>query len=490
MAISFAHDDRTAAPPLGTARLARRRLGVAALASGLIYALYLAIAFLPEHIAKPRLYLFAVVNRGELEPIVFTLAVAALFALAAVAWRLVGAPEGAALRRWAILPPLGFATLLLLTMPLTSRDVFYYLMIGRVLGVHGANPYLVAPAAFPTDPFFQYTNWPDYTAPYGPLWLLLSAGIALLGGSSLAWGICLFKLVAFGAYLACGLLIGAILRACGKPALPGVVLWLWNPLVLLEFPGAGHNDVLMLALLLLGVWLYLTGRLRLALAAVAAAAMIKSVAIVALPLLLWHHLAPHDGWRARAREALRLVWSPALVIAASLAPLWAGTAMLGPVRESSHYYSSIGHIVRIALESFLSPRLSGNLVRGAIFLLLLVGYLLILRRLPGDPARLLAGLAWTMLLLIALWPFFVPWYCAWGVALVATLGSRRRGAQALILCLGATFSYLFQLYLPIRMAVSVEFRSTLSAILIFGPFGLSFLPWGALLARRRANSVR
>lgn len=466
------------------ARAARRWLIGAGLGSGLIYGLYLGfVAFLPYHLTQTRVYLFSAFKGDNTEPFLYTLAVIALFAFAAVAWRVTRSPAGRSLRAWALVPPVISALLLFLTLPLTSRDLFYYIMGGRLLGIHAVNPYLLPPSAFPTDPLFAYTNWPDYTSPYGPLWILLSAGLALLAGNSLLLNVCLFKAVAVIGYFSCGGLIGAILRACSRPALPGVVLWLWNPLVLLEYPGAGHNDVLMLAGLLLGLWLYLSGRARLALAVVAAAAMIKSVALVILPLLLWHHLAPIVGWRARARAALNLLWLPTLIIGAALGPFWVGMATLGPLRESSHYYSSAGHVARIVLEWFLSPQLAGNLVRGTIVIALVVGYLLIMRHLPGDMERLLGGAVWAMFLLLVLWPFFVPWYCVWAVAVVAALGSRRRGGQVLILCAGAMLSYLLQLYLPVRMATSVEFRSTLSAFLIFGPFILSFVPWRSLQGR-------
>jgi alpha-1,6-mannosyltransferase len=471
------------APP-GVFRAGWRWMIGAGLASLLIYGLYLGfVAFLPFHLTQQRIYLFSAFKGGNAEPFIFTFAVGALFAFAAVAWRVTATLAGSRLRFLALLPPVISALLLFLTLPLTSRDIFYYIMEGRVLGIHLANPYLQPPSAFPNDPLFQYTNWPDYTSPYGPLWLLLSAGLTLLAGNSVLWNVCLFKVVAVVGYFACAGLIGAILRARGRPVLPGVVLWLWNPLVLLEYPGAGHNDVLMLAGLLLGLWLYLSGRARLALAAIAVAAMVKSVALVILPLLLWHQLAPLPNWRARAWAAARLSWLPALIIGVTLGPFWAGAATFGPLRESSHYYSSAGHVVRIVLEWFVSPRLAGDLVRATIVLTLFAGYLAIMRRVPGDAERLLAGAVWAMFLLLVLWPFFVPWYCVWAVALVATLGSRQRGWQTLILCAGAMVSYLLQLYLPLRMAVSVEVRSTLSALLIFGPFALSFVPWAAIQAR-------
>ena len=53
----------------------------------------------------------------------------------------------------------------------------------------------------------------------------------------------------------------------------------------------------------------------------------------------------------------------------------------------------------------------------------------------------------------------------------------------IVLCIGANLSYVFQFYLPLRMASSVEFRSTLSALIIFVPFVITFVPWGALWQR-------
>jgi len=424
--------------------------------------------------------LFSALGRGDQSLALYILASGTLFALAIVAWQAAGAGSGWRVHAWALLPPTVFRFLLMLTMPLTSRDLFYYVASGRTLGIYGANPYKLPPSAFPGDPLFPYANWPDYTAPYGPIWLVVSGGLARLGDGDLLWSVALFKLLAFASYLACGGLIWAILRSRGRAPLAGVVFWLWNPLVLAEFPGAGHNDVLMLVGLLLGLWLYLTGRVRPAMAALALAAMVKAVALVALPVLLWHHLAPRRGWSARARQAARLLWLPALLVAAGLGPFWAGAATFGPVQELGHYYASLGHIARIVLEWRLMPRPAGELTRGTIFVILLLGYLLILRRAPGDDRSLLIGLARACFLLLALWPFFVPWYSAWAVAIAATLASQRHSWRTMVLCTGATFSYVFQFYLPLRMVTSVEFRSTLSAIVIFGPFLLTFVPWAAV----------
>jgi hypothetical protein len=465
-----------------------QQLIAASAGSGLIYIAYLVfIAFLPEHLGERRLTIFSALGRGYQALAIYLAAVGILFALAVVAWRAARAGQGWRVQLWALLPPIVFGGILVLTIPLTSRDIFYYISSARVLSVYGTNPYLAAPSAFPNDPLFQYANWPDYTSPYGPLWLVVSATLTRLGAGDLFWSVVLFKMLAFVCYLLCGVLIWTILRARGKDPLAGAVFWLWNPLALLEFSGAGHNDVLMLVGLLLGLWLYLTGRVRLALAALTLAAMTKLVALIVMPLILWHHLASRPGWLARGREAARVLWLPAAIVVACLAPFWAGASTFGPVKESSHYYSSFAHVARIVLEWFLSPRLSGEITRGGLLLILAVGYLLILWRTPGDSRSLLTGLTRAFFLLLILWSFFVPWYCAWVVAVAAALASGRHNWRALLLGAGATISYVFQFFLPLRMAASVELRSSLSAVLIFLPFLLTFVPWERLWRGQRGR---
>ncbi|MGN6811991.1 MAG: polyprenol phosphomannose-dependent alpha 1,6 mannosyltransferase MptB [Thermomicrobiales bacterium] len=470
---------------------ARRRLLAASLGSGLVYSGYAVVAFLPRHVAVPTFYLFDALGHRLLAALGYVLALALLFAAAMLVWWTTRQADAGDrwLRRWAIAPPVVFALLLTCTQPLTSRDLFHYLMEGRVLGRYGANPYLFPPSTFPHDVFFRYTNWADYTSPYGPIWNLLGAALTRIAGDNLIWSVLLFKLVALAGYLACGVLIWAVLRALGRPPLPGTAFWLWNPLVLLEFPGAGHNDVLMLAVLLGGLWLYLTGRYQTAFVALAVAGLVKAVAFAVLPLALWHYLAPLPGWAARCRTAARLCWRPALLICALMGPFWIGLGTLGPVREADHYYASPAHVVRLLLQRITSTLIAGRIVHTTVIVVLAAAYLLLLRRIAGPPARLVAVALRVMLALLVLWTFFVPWYCAWAVALAAALGDGLLSVPVVVLCAGALASYLFQLYLPLRMAISVEFRSTLSALLVFVPFGLSLALVTTTSARRRQRQA-
>ncbi|GAB7048126.1 polyprenol phosphomannose-dependent alpha 1,6 mannosyltransferase MptB [Catenuloplanes indicus] len=199
----------------------------------------------------------AVVTAGVLRPSAITIA-AGLVAMGAVvgAWLLAG-------RHAAHLPPrvlsavaAAWAAPLLLARPLFSGDVWSYLAQGATAAL-GLDPYRLGPAsALGADSVFtaQVSHyWADTPAPYGPAWMLLSRGVALLTGENLEAGVLAYRSVA---------LAGVVLIAWALPRLavragasPGVAVWLGllNPLVLWHLVAGVHNDALMLGLMLAGL---------------------------------------------------------------------------------------------------------------------------------------------------------------------------------------------------------------------------------------------
>jgi hypothetical protein len=74
----------------------------------------------------------------------------------------------------------------------------------RVWNLHGANPYLVPPAAVGDDPIlcFADPNWVQFGTPYGPTWTVLSTLLAHLVGDDIVRDLLAFRLVLFGGGLA------------------------------------------------------------------------------------------------------------------------------------------------------------------------------------------------------------------------------------------------------------------------------------------------
>ena len=175
-----------------------------------------------------------------------------------------------------------------------SDDVYGYASYGRLLSVHHANPYVISPSAFPQDPTYPLIHWKDAFAPYGPLWIVLSALVGLISGPDRLEYLIAFRLIAFAAHLLNIWLVTATLRTMGRPAHTvalGTLLYAWNPLVLLESSAGGHNDVFMLTFILLGLLLSARAerkgatRLRDSIPALLAFTLAGLVKLTAFPIL-------------------------------------------------------------------------------------------------------------------------------------------------------------------------------------------------------------
>ena len=215
------------------------------------------------------------------------------------------------MRRYAAVPRTGWIVVavaiaarvpLLLSPPSLSDDVYRYVWEGTVIA-HGGNPYVQAPA----DPVLaqlrdaaihERINHPELTTIYPPL---AEAGFALV--AALSPTVFAFKLWVVVHDILLVLVLLALLRREGRPALAAAA-YAWNPLVIVEYAGSGHNDPS--ALLWLGVaWLLLPRRPALSALALAAGALVKLAPLVALPFFFVR-------WPWRARLAALAVLVPGL----------------------------------------------------------------------------------------------------------------------------------------------------------------------------------
>jgi hypothetical protein len=137
--------------------------------------------------------------------------------------------------------------LAMLVPPFLSTDVFDYVARGRVEYL-GHDPYATTVVELSQDPgmagFLDHTNYPGHVSPYGPLTAPLQRLVA-----SLPWalaGVWLWKLLMALAFLGAGWLIANTVQRLHneRDANRALVLWLWNPWLLLECCGSGHNDTL------------------------------------------------------------------------------------------------------------------------------------------------------------------------------------------------------------------------------------------------------
>jgi hypothetical protein len=165
--------------------------------------------------------------------------------------------------RWLLLLLVGaavFGATLLFLPALFSNDVFSYIFTGHMLTIYHADPMNTAPAQFQQDPYLPWITQPGVPIIYGPLWLAITSLLVGVGNSPITT-LLLFKGLALLSHLVNCLLIWAILgKIAPARRLPGTLLYAWNPLALVELAGNGHNDGLLICLLLLATWLLVQQR--------------------------------------------------------------------------------------------------------------------------------------------------------------------------------------------------------------------------------------
>ena len=66
----------------------------------------------------------------------------------------------------------------LVVLPDSSPTLYLYNLYGGTITVYGANPIYYAPSSFTTDPHLPWIHWRELRSSYGPIWLMLSAGLS------------------------------------------------------------------------------------------------------------------------------------------------------------------------------------------------------------------------------------------------------------------------------------------------------------------------
>jgi hypothetical protein len=315
---------------------------------------------------------------------------------------------------------------------LFSRDVYSYLAQGTVLHA-GANPYHTAPDSLASGAHASLLAavshfWRHTTAPYGPLFLGMMSVIVGITGSHLIAGVLVTRAIELAGV---GLLAVAVPRlARMHGADPGRALWLavLNPLVALELIAAGHNDVLMAALLVAGITAALSGRPVLGIVLCALAATLKLPALAGAVFIAIAWVREEPGTTARVRflaiAATAIVVTLAAVsVVTGVGASWLSSSLLSTpakVRLAITPSTGIGYTVA-ALMRDLGLAVNSRTVEAAFgtITLALTG---VLGLVLAWRLRIRTLALYTGVLLVAAaagGPAAWPWYFSWGLPLLA-----------------------------------------------------------------------
>lgn len=201
-------------------------------------------------------------------------------------------------RRWLWAVPIIFRLLLLFTEPTLSDDVYRYLWDGHLVA-EGVNPYAHVINAAELDPYEiparRLANNPTLSSPYLPAAHgVFGFAAAVLPSEPLTMQgvMTLFDLGA-------AVLVTKLLSFAGLPA-RRVLLYLWNPLVIIETAHGAHLDALMIFLTLAALTLAFrpNGGRRQGLSRLASpfvfglAVLTRPIPILLAPVLFWRWTWP------------------------------------------------------------------------------------------------------------------------------------------------------------------------------------------------------
>jgi alpha-1,6-mannosyltransferase len=334
--------------------------------------------------------------------------------------------------------------LVLLGPPLLSTDIFSYQAYARIGAVYGANPYLQGPHAIALDPVFPYigAKWSYIPSAYGPVFTVFSYVLAPL---SVAASVLAYKSLAVLASLTIVWLVWSAARIRGLDPVRAVALVGLNPLLVVYGVGGGHNDLLMLAAVMGGVYMTLARRERLGGGLAVLAIAIKLTAIVP-GLFAFAGAARQRAGRGRRDFALGAGVMALLVAGLSFAFFSTGSINLfSTVRlsQSEGDWHSI--------PGFISTRLGlppvGHVV-GVLLALALAFYCLkLLRRVWRGELDWVNAAGWAMVATLATASSLLPWYVAWLLPLAA-LGTDRRLFKAALVMTGVILGIALLGYVP------------------------------------------
>jgi len=323
---------------------------------------------------------------------------------------------------------LAFIVVFLYVAPFDAADIYDNIMHGRILGVYRTNPFQQVISNYPDDPFYEYAAWKKAVSAYGPLWESLAGFTASLAGDGVIASVIAFKILPGVFHLAgVGILAMFLKREAPEHTLSGVLLLGWNPLVLYETWGNGHNDVAMAFWFLLAGWWIMHRRYTLAVLSLLAGALMKFLPILLVPAVLWIAWQNLETFSTRLMYLIRTGAIALLTVIAAYYPFWDGFASLSIGRRMSMFATSIPAAIYHNIKVTLGADVSAQLISLAAFGLLAVFVLFQTFRIKPSVhgfIQITFNILVFYLLLTCLW--FQQWYCVWLVCLAPLLPPKSR----------------------------------------------------------------
>ncbi|MDD2807251.1 MAG: hypothetical protein PHW95_01870 [Patescibacteria group bacterium] len=333
--------------------------------------------------------------------------------------------------KWPIFITISILATLLMMMPGYGNDFYHYVAEDLILVKYHLNPYLVSPSQLPFEPATWLSFWRDLPAQHGPWRIILTLPAAVVTASNFVAGIISYKIITAGFFLATAVVFYKLLIILNiAEAKRGLLLLLWNPLMLFGTFAGGGTDILMTFWLLLSLYFAAKHKWLPSIAAISISILVKYVTILILPLLMMFFISTALGAAKKIYFLLKQTLVFTVIVGVSFYPFWAGFKIFAGLLWVSHFFDLssfpgfIGSVLLLVDPNFepYSLKLPFELIFIAIYFFILLKFFLIpekkIQNLVGYSALIIG----VFLILGKFW--FYPKYLIWLLPLLLLSGKK------------------------------------------------------------------
>ncbi|NYE94553.1 hypothetical protein FHU41_000774 [Psychromicrobium silvestre] len=318
---------------------------------------------------------------------------------------------------------------LMVTIPLFSRDVYAYIGQGRLMQAN-LNPYVNGISALSN--WFNLGAdklWAEAPTPYGPVFLWIEQFVVTVSGGNPELSVFLFRVCSAFGVLLCVIYVPRLAVLHGVN--PNRALWLSvaNPLLLVNFLAAVHNDALMIGLAVAGLYYCATKRYIFGIVLITASIAIKPITVILLPFvaLLW--AGKKASWPRKF-----LYWGMTAALSLGIMALlgWINGFGFGWINGLSApgsvwiWYAPVGALGLIVASLGSALGWDGWAITGHIWdaaKVLAVGIVVWLA-FRGSYERIIRRMALAFAAVVLLSSMIQSWYVVWLIPLFAITGIR------------------------------------------------------------------
>ncbi|NPV60874.1 MAG: DUF2029 domain-containing protein [Actinobacteria bacterium] len=317
--------------------------------------------------------------------------------------------------------------------PLASKDVFSNIFYGKIAAHYHDNPYIITPQRFSSDQLMIYTslNWKNTAIVYGPLHTIFSTLLSKAVGTGITANVFAFKGAMAAFHIANVVILWLILgRLAPRRQRFGTMLYAWNPIALAIGVGGGHNDLMMMTLVLMGMLFLLKRRHWAGFVFLCLSVLVKYITVLLVIAYLIHLASKRRGWREKTRVIALHLAVFFLLCALCFLPYWVGFRTFSSTLRNLQLnnFSSMGGLISYAFSSLFHFVLrvptgaAGTLGSALAKLLLLPLFLAALWYAPRrarSPEELPQCFFIVILAYLVTTSYYMPWYFIWLLPFIA-----------------------------------------------------------------------